>query len=520
MILSYDQTNNEFLIQYDDINQKRSLSFHYKKRILNWQFRAKKNPNWYGYINFMSNNGQAIPVGLWKDCLEFCKKLDFPVEVQGIDQAFNDVDKNDFAEFCKDLMKDHKYSPRPVQIAAAYKIIKYNYCLGHLSMNAGKTLILYLVISYLMKMGRYDKVLIVCPDSDLVIQMYDDFDDYSCGKWKHIRPKMIHGKVKKENRGVDGYNVIIGNFQTLRNMDDDFFLLFGGLYVDEVHRAKANSVKDIVYKSTNVVSRAGVSGTILATDSADYYSLLANFGPVVCTLTEADLTDLGYATKIRYNPMLLDYAPDEFKLKLSQLRCRQDLDNKDVFYVEMKKIRQSEKRILWIADFINTLAGNTIVFFIDVKGGYGRKLKDATARVSGKSIFYVDGNTPKDHRLTIKHHLEANDDCVLFATYATFATGKSINNLHNAVLAESIKDYNTFSQALGRLLRLHESKDVADVYDISDDLRCHEEGFDLNNYSYRHMLERIRLSRDKKYDVRNITKVNIGNIKKNRFDVL
>jgi len=509
MILTYDPSSNEFVINYDDINQKRSLSYHYKKKLKNWRFRSRGNPGWDGVINFMSRGGNAIPVGLWKDCMDHCKRLGYDAKFVGLKEVFNDISKEDFTNFCNELMKDHEYNARPVQIAAAYKIIKYNYCLGHLSMNAGKTLILYLVVSYLLHKGRYDKVLIVCPDSDLVIQMYDDFDDYSCGRWRHIKPKMIHGKIKKKDRGVHDANVIIGNFQTLKNADDDFFLHFGGLYVDEVHRAKAASIKDIIYKTKNVNTRAGVSGTILAEDNADYYTLLANFGPVVCTLTEKDLTDLGYATPIRYNPMLLDYASDDFKLKLSQLRSRADIDNKDVFHIEMKNIRTSQKRIFWIAEFLSRLQGNTIVFFIDIKTGYGKRLKDATATLCNKSIFYADGQTPKENRAIIKRHLENNTDSILFATYATYSTGKSINNLHNAVLAESIKDYNTFSQTLGRLLRLHESKDVADVYDISDDLRCYETGFDMNNYSYRHMTERIRLSRAKGYDVRKTTKVNL-----------
>lgn len=63
-----------------------------------------------------------------------------------------------------------------------------------------------------------------------------------------------------------------------------------------------------------------------------------------------------------------------------------------------------------------------------------------------------------------------NDNNILVANYAILSTGVNIKNLHNLVLASPLKSYTTISQSIGRLVRLHESKNEANIYDIVDDL--------------------------------------------------
>jgi superfamily II DNA or RNA helicase len=63
-----------------------------------------------------------------------------------------------------------------------------------------------------------------------------------------------------------------------------------------------------------------------------------------------------------------------------------------------------------------------------------------------------------------------DDDSLLIAIYSVLSTGVNIRRLHNLVLASPLKSYTTISQSIGRLVRLHESKTEANIYDIVDDL--------------------------------------------------
>jgi len=90
---------------------------------------------------------------------------------------------------------------------------------------------------------------------------------------------------------------------------------------------------------------------------------------------------------------------------------------------------------------------------------------------------------------------------ILVSSYAITATGINIKRLANIILASPLKSYTTITQALGRAIRLHISKDTANVYDIVDAFteKCifakqylerlrksyESEGFEINERSIR-----------------------------------
>lgn len=60
---------------------------------------------------------------------------------------------------------------------------------------------------------------------------------------------------------------------------------------------------------------------------------------------------------------------------------------------------------------------------------------------------------------------------VLVGSFGCLSTGISIRKLHNLVLCHPIKSIITVLQAIGRMLRTHSSKKIANIYDIVDDFR-------------------------------------------------
>jgi len=64
----------------------------------------------------------------------------------------------------------------------------------------------------------------------------------------------------------------------------------------------------------------------------------------------------------------------------------------------------------------------------------------------------------------------------LISNYQLLSTGANIKKLHSMVLASPLKAYTTISQSLGRLMRLHSSKTIANVYDLIDDFGIRKPG--------------------------------------------
>ena len=61
------------------------------------------------------------------------------------------------------------------------------------------------------------------------------------------------------------------------------------------------------------------------------------------------------------------------------------------------------------------------------------------------------------------------DSALVISNYQLFSTGLNAKGIKNIVLASPLKSYTTISQSIGRAIRLHISKDVAEIYDFVDD---------------------------------------------------
>ena len=76
------------------------------------------------------------------------------------------------------------------------------------------------------------------------------------------------------------------------------------------------------------------------------------------------------------------------------------------------------------------------------------------------------------------------------------STGVSIKNLHNIIFAISGKSRIRTLQSIGRVLRLHENKEIATLYDIVDDLSVGKH----QNFSLKHFLERVKMYNQEQFD--------------------
>jgi len=59
---------------------------------------------------------------------------------------------------------------------------------------------------------------------------------------------------------------------------------------------------------------------------------------------------------------------------------------------------------------------------------------------------------------------------IVITGFQLFSTGLNIKSLKNILFASPLKSYTTITQSIGRAIRTHVSKEVANIYDFVDDL--------------------------------------------------
>ncbi len=482
-------------LSFDQLREQEQLRVSFTKKIRNAKFRKGANKMWGGDVNYLLG-GNRLPIGLWRELRDVCARFGFPLEFFGLKAAMNlDVTFETVQDFCNLLMSHRRadIAERELQIDAVFQAVRYRFCLLDLSTSAGKTLIVFMYVWFMFTSRRTKKVLIICPDADLVLQMYSDFQEFNAGRYK--MPLAIVSGSSKERESA-GHPIVIGNFQTLILRPPSFFADFDTVIIDEGHRAKSNSIKQILDWCVKApLQRLGLSGSIVKDNSADYYDLISNIGPIAKTVKKREIIDMGDATALEIAVMKISWATLAQRQELRDCKFRLGMDGEKLFRIEQQFIRSSETRMRWIADLVSKLEGNVLLFFIDVKNQYGKRLMERIRQINThKEVYYIDGNVDKKSREVYKTRMEEGTNKVLVASYDTFGTGKSIKNLHYLVCAESVKSEILVGQYLGRGMRLHGSKDKCVVVDIVDDLTFQDPitGETWKNFMLKHSAERIK----------------------------
>jgi len=194
--------NKNFLqvIDCTDIEFKQ-LQMSFRKRIKNWRFNPQvKRKLWDGYISYIDHAGR-MPVGLWHELTEVCKEHGFAVNFENFDLFKSPYTKEEYLSWISATSffdkKGNKIEPRDYQINSVWLILKYKLSISEIATSAGKTLIMYMVLAFLRHKGLLNRMLIIVPNISLIIQTYEDFQDYS-NKDASLNIQMISGQTDKE----------------------------------------------------------------------------------------------------------------------------------------------------------------------------------------------------------------------------------------------------------------------------------------------------------------------------------
>lgn len=478
------------------------ITFSLRKKTKNARFNPLvKRGVWDGVINFI-DKWNKVPIGLWNKLQETCELFHFPFQIEGLERIINfNFDEKDFEDFANKLFENHpKIKPYDYQIEACKKILKWNRCISELATNSGKTLIMFLVFAYLKSKNKdFKQMLIIVPRADLVSQCFEDFEDYSQEyKTLDYKIQMIGGGRIKEKQNVD---IIVGTFQTLRNLPPDFFKDITVVCADESHLAKTNSIKSVFKMCEKAHIKFGLSGTTDAlSDTAESFTLISLLGPVVDKIPPDYLIKHGFATPINIKMVYLDYLDNEIKEMLYKLNLNKtEKSGQKLYHLEKKLIIENKLRLNFITDMISKVSTNSLVLFQNVNDNYGKKIVAKLKLICpiNYEIFYVDGSTIYKNRTLYKKRMERVDNKVriLVASFGTFSTGISIHNIHNIFLVESYKSEIIIKQSIGRGMRLFENKNSMNVVDFIDDFSYKGH----YNYSIKHSIEREKIYKKEKF---------------------
>lgn len=486
------------LVQSDLNKEHKDLKLYFRKRQKGYHFNSLyKRKIWDGYDKFIDTENK-IGIGLWKEVINFGKQYGYEIEIDGLESLMNlDFTREMLEKFTSVLLDGSGIEPRDYQMESAHRALKYKFCAQELATSAGKTLILYIYISFLKRKGivsREKKALVVVPNISLIDQTAEKFEgDYQTGLLTYNILR-IGGNNKYSDKKFLECDMVVSTYQSLKNKPAEWFLNFSVVCIDEAHTSRGASVKDILLNSKNAEYKLGLSGTLKVEEEySDFFKIQQYLGPLSMVLKSSFLIDQQHSPNVFIKMLKLKYPVDEPWVK--QYKWLQEnnksVDGKTMFTMEREFIVSYEPRINFIAGLCRKLEGNKLILFINVKDQYGARITDKI-RETNENAYYIDGGVDGNNRAIYKDAMEKGDGVVLIASYGTFSTGIDLKKVNHIIFAESYKSEITIRQSIGRGMRQLAGKHEVVIYDLIDD---------LNGYIIKHGAAREKIYNKEKFIV-------------------
>ena len=436
--------------------------------------KTKRYRGWDGKIRLFSPSTGELYCGLVDYLTDWAKKNKYEYEIEESEFYGSPDDVNDLitpvgvAGFVKSLNLPVKV--RDYQYQAIYECLRYNRRLLLSPTASGKSLMIYALVRYHVNIER--NVLIVVPTTSLVEQMYKDFKSYG---WKASSycHRIYAGQEKYTN-----HEVVITTWQSIYKEPKKWFDRFDAVIGDEAHQFKAKSLSTLMSKLHDCKYRVGFTGTL---DGANVNQLVLEglFGRCSQVTSTNKLMKKGYVAKLKVKVLLLKHEEKLF----------------EGYQDEIEYLVEHGGRNNYIKNLAIDLKGNTLILFNYVDK-HGIPLFNLINSNTERPVYLVHGGVDTDDREDIRHLTETSDNAIIVASYGTFSTGINIKNLHNVIFASPSKSRIRNLQSIGRVLRKGDNKSKATLYDIADDIST-DRG---NNYTLNHLMERVKVYNEEKFD--------------------
>lgn len=488
-----EKTNASFLtIHVEDAGIHTHIYEYFKYK--QPQFVKNRWSKWDGTVRLFNKNTNRLPLGLLYVFLKFCKMSKYSVEMdESLKSGFTtDITREQLQAWVDDLelhSGGNPITPYDYQFEALYLSIRMRRLTVLAATSAGKSLIIYMLIRFFDEIG-YDagRTLLIVPSIGLVTQMFNDFKDYSSVNGWDTENKchcISEGAARTSRKPV-----YISTWQSLLDMPNDYFHQFDRIIVDECHLASGKSITSVCNNSINAEWRIGLTGTLNGT-ALHELQVAGLFGPIKRVVTTRELIDSGRASRTEVNMLNLNY-PLEDKRAMKGAGYDEELN---------WLIRHGHRNKA-IKTLATTLKGNSLFLFNRREKHLEMLFNELVAlNLPGKKFYMIVGGVSGEEREEIKQKIENSEegvDVIVFATARTTSTGWSVKKLHNLVFCFSTKSVIMTLQSVGRLLRLHDSKDIAKIWDLVDNLKIDN----YTNPALKHAFERYGYYNQEGHDIK------------------
>ena len=435
-----------------------------------------RNKHWDGKIRLFSPHTGEIYCGLLDRLITWCGEHEYKMKFES-NKYYGDVlESNPMVtmEGVKSFMTSiTSFKPRDYQVKAVYQALKNNRKLIISPTASGKSMMIYSVVRYHVAKG--ERILIIVPTTSLVEQMYKDFIDYGWDAESHCH-KIYAGYEKLSDK-----DVTITTWQSIYKMPKKYFDEFTTVIGDEAHQFKAKSLTGIMTKCHNAKYRIGFTGTLDGTQTHKWV-LEGLFGPADKIVNTEELIDQGYLSKFEIKVLILKHEYQKF----------------ETYEDEIQFLINNDRRNKFISNLALDLKGNTLILYSRVST-HGQVIYDLlnSSKTQDRKVFFIHGGVNTDEREDVRKITESENNAIIVASYGTFSTGINIKNLHNVIFSSPSKSRIRNLQSIGRVLRKGQAKNLATLYDVSDDVTNNN---GRKNYTLNHLVERIKIYNEENFD--------------------
>ena len=472
--------NNKIQVFIDDVEKAREFQDEFSAFEPNYKNNTRYRMGlWNGKRNFYKvqkvNGGWVftVPYGLKGRAEDFT----------GIKLPEN-LDYNKPMDFLKRIIPELPFKPYKHQLKMFLGLSTRKTHLGVASVGSGKSLVLYLLTRYFRESNK--KILILVPTVDLVMQLKNDFSDYNASVEFLDSVQQIGGEFKDKDVHKP---IVISTWQSAVKSD---LSKFDVVLNDEVHLSKADVLLSILNNPFEI--KLGLTGTppIIKLDAL---LLEQNFGQPKTYITAKGLIELGLATDLSVVTVFLNQKVKKMK-----------------YQDEVAFIKKDHKRNQFIKKLVKKLHGPCIGLYQHTEHGEtifetvtGEKLTSALKnnfeRQKELGVFFLYGGTKAPVRKQILDYfknLDGSENVFLIGQAKLLSTGINLKPLRHLIFLSSSKSFTQVIQSIGRVLRLHDSKSKALIWDLVD---VHSEHRKEENYALKHFWHRLSFYEMQEFDV-------------------
>lgn len=413
-------TENQKLL--DVLNRK------YKRKVPGARYSKKYRKGfWDGKISFVDKNGK-FGTGLLSHIEADLKLVDIDYEIE---------DERDMFEFQEPEVEGLTLRDYQQDLVSAALIERR--CIIQAPTAAGKTPILAYLLSAI---GEGRKGVIFFTKKSILVQTYEflvkfGFDVGMCCGEGFIFKDVMLCTAQSVHKIVDTH------------LDSEFIMF------DEVHEfANGKIGKALLTSFSNASVRIGLSATVPKED-IPRLTLISGLGMVIEDVTAKQLVDEGWLAEPNITMLEMEYPEETMREKMAY---------EDYYYEYIINYPVRNKMIL---DTVRNIQkedhSKTLILVKNLE--HAEILKSiipGSIVVQGKDSLSIRDKSIKG--------FVKEDHGVIIGT-VVFQTGVNIPEITHFINARALKSEIATIQAMGRALRLHESKDTVEIIDFLDEVK-------------------------------------------------